>query len=32
MANAQPIEQRQYKMNPNYTLKVKNDLNKLLDA
>jgi hypothetical protein len=32
VANAQPIKQRQYKMNPNYALKVKEDLDKLLDA
>jgi hypothetical protein len=30
MANAQPIKQRQYKMNPNYALKVRED--KLLDV
>jgi hypothetical protein len=32
VANAQPIKQRQYRMNPNYALKVKEDLDKLLDA
>jgi hypothetical protein len=32
VANAQPIKQRQYKMNPNYRLKVRDDLNKLCDA
>jgi hypothetical protein len=32
MAGAQPIKQRQYIMNPNYALKVKEDLDKLLDA
>jgi hypothetical protein len=32
MAGAQPIRQRQYIMNPNYALKVKEDLDKLLDA
>ncbi len=32
MFNAQPIKQIQYKMNPNYALKVREDLNKLLDA
>jgi hypothetical protein len=32
MANAQPIKQRQYKMNPYYALKVKEYLDKLLDA
>jgi hypothetical protein len=32
MVNARPIKQRQDKMNPNYVLKVKEDLDKLLDA
>ncbi len=32
MVNARPIKQRQYKMHPNYVLKVKEDLDKLLDA
>ncbi len=32
MANAQPINQRKYRMNPNYALKVKEDLNRLLDV
>jgi hypothetical protein len=32
MAGAQPIKQRQYIMNPNYALKVQEDLDKLLDA
>ncbi len=32
MANAQPINQRKYKMNPNYALKLKEDLNRLLDV
>jgi hypothetical protein len=32
MSNAQPNKQRQYKMNPSYALKVREDLNKLLDA
>ncbi len=32
MANAQPINQRKYKMNPNYALKLKKDLNRLLDV
>jgi hypothetical protein len=32
MVNARPIKQRQYKMNPNYVLKVKEDLDKLLDT
>jgi hypothetical protein len=32
VSNAQPIKQRQYKMNPNYALKVREDLYKLLDA
>ncbi len=31
VANAQPIKQRQYKMNLYYALKVKEDLDKLLD-
>jgi hypothetical protein len=31
VVNAQPIKQRQYKMNLNYALKVKEDLDKLLD-
>jgi hypothetical protein len=32
MIDAQPIKQRQYKIIPNYTLKVKKDLDKLLGA
>jgi hypothetical protein len=32
MADTQPIKYRQYKMNPNYTLKVRKDLDKLLDV
>jgi hypothetical protein len=32
VANAQPIIQRKYRMNTNYALKVKKDLDKLLDA
>ncbi len=32
VANAQPIKQIQYKMNPNYALKVREDLDKLLDV
>jgi hypothetical protein len=32
VANAQPINQRKYKMNPNYALKLKEDLNRLLDV
>jgi hypothetical protein len=32
MANAQPIKQKQYIMNPNYALKLKEDLDKLRDA
>ncbi len=32
MEDAQPIKQKQYGMNPNYTLKVREDLDKLLDA
>jgi hypothetical protein len=32
MANAQPIKQKQYKMNPTYALKVKENLYKLLDV
>ncbi len=32
VANAQPIKQRKYRMNTNYALKVKKDLDKLLDA
>ncbi len=32
VANVQSIKQRQYRMNPNYTLKVRNGLNKLRDA
>jgi hypothetical protein len=31
VANAQPIKQRQYKMNLNYALKVREDLDKVLD-
>jgi len=30
--NAQPIKQIQYKMNPNYALKGKKDLDKLFDV
>jgi hypothetical protein len=32
MVNAQPIKQKQYKMNPNYALKVTKNLDKLLDV
>ncbi len=32
VANAQPIKQRQYRMNPNYALKVREDLDKLCDV
>jgi hypothetical protein len=32
MADAQQIKQREYRMNPNYALKLKEDLDKLLDA
>ncbi len=32
MANVQSIRQTQYWMNPNYALKVREDLVKLLDA
>jgi hypothetical protein len=32
MENAQPIKQKQYRMNPNYALKVREDLDKLLDV
>jgi hypothetical protein len=32
VVNVQPIKQRQYRMNPNYALKVKKDIDKLLDA
>jgi hypothetical protein len=32
MANAQPIKHKQYRMNPNYTLKVREDLDKFIDA
>ncbi len=32
MVDAQPIKQRQYKMNLNYALKVREDLDKLLDV
>ncbi len=32
VANAQPIKQRQYKMNLYYALKVKEDLDKLFDT
>ncbi len=31
VANAQPIKQRQYRMNLNYALKVGEDLDKVLD-
>ncbi len=32
VANAQPIKQRQYRMNLNYALKIKEYLDKLLDT
>jgi hypothetical protein len=32
VVNAQPIKQRQYIMNSNYALKVREDLYKLLDV
>ncbi len=32
VANAQPIKQRQYRINPNYALKVRENLDKLLDV
>jgi hypothetical protein len=32
MLNVQPIKQKQYWMNPNYALRVKEDLGKLLDT
>jgi hypothetical protein len=32
MVNVQPIKQKQYRMNPNYPLKVREDLDKLLDV
>jgi hypothetical protein len=32
MMNVQPIKQKQYIMNPNYTFMVKEDLDKLLDT
>ncbi len=32
MADAQRIKQRQYKMNPNYALKMRENLDKLVDA
>jgi len=32
MVDDQLIKQRQYKMNPNYALKVRQDIDKLLDA
>ncbi len=32
VANAQPIMQKQYRMNPNYAFKVRKYLNKLLDV
>ncbi len=32
MVNAKPIKQRQHKINPNYVPKVKEALDKLLDA
>jgi len=32
VANAQPINQRKYRMNPNYALKVKENLKKLLNV
>jgi len=31
MVNVQPIKQKQYRMNPNYALRVREDLDKLLD-
>jgi hypothetical protein len=32
MVNVQPIKQKQYRLNPNYALKVIENLNKLLDV
>jgi hypothetical protein len=32
MEDAQPIKQKQYRMNLNYALKVREDLDKLLDV
>ncbi len=32
MVNLQPIKQKQYKMNPNYALRVRENFDKLLDA
>jgi hypothetical protein len=32
MVNAQPIKQKQCRMNPKYALKVREDLDKLLDV
>ncbi len=32
VANGEPIKQKQYRMNPNYALKVREDLDKLFDA
>jgi hypothetical protein len=32
MANVQLVKQRQYRMNLNYALRVKEDLDKLLDV
>jgi hypothetical protein len=31
MVNVQPIKQKLYRMNPNYALRVRKDLDKLLD-
>lgn len=32
MVNIQPIKPKKYRMNPNYVLSVREDLDKLLDA
>jgi hypothetical protein len=32
MVNVQPVKQKKYRMNPNYALRIKRDLNKLLDV
>jgi hypothetical protein len=32
MTKAKPIKQRQYRMNPNYALNVREDLDNLVDA
>jgi hypothetical protein len=32
MVNVQPVKQKQYNMNPNYALRVREDLDKLLDV